>query len=98
MIEKPKTLVELFSKPNTWTKYNYARTSTNDITQVDNPAACKFCLYGALFLVYESYHSWTPEGLAAEKRIKDIIGNILLFNDNCSDQDKILELCKKAEV
>jgi hypothetical protein len=46
---------ELLSDPSKWTKYVLARSSDGLPVTPTSPAACQFCIVGAL------YHCYTPE-------------------------------------
>ena len=49
-LAEPKTLQELYSKPNTWTQRATARNEKGKSCEIDN--GIKFCLNGALSKVY----------------------------------------------
>lgn len=46
---------ELLSDETKWTKYSFARNSKNDMVEITDPTACKWCLVGAIQNCYPEF-------------------------------------------
>jgi hypothetical protein len=94
-----KTVQELFSKPNRWCRYSYAK-DIDDIPLDDGrrEGVAKFCLYGAMQHVYGCA---TPKYYKAVNKLVKVIEtpNIASFNDG-SDRTirHIRQVVKKAGI
>ena len=94
---KPKTLQELFTSEETWTKGAAARTAQGDRVCWDNSRAVKWCLVGGLCLVYGAWDQ--PAHKDAAQKLNEVIGTlgIVMFNESASftEMSKMIE---KANV
>jgi len=95
-MNKPKTLVELFTDPKRWTKESYARTHTGRRTPFNHSAAVCWCLLGGIGFVYGNGTLATDARVALKELLPENVG-LAQFND-CHTHEEVLDLCKRADV
>lgn len=99
MIDKPKTVLELFEgHPERWTQFADARNERNKCVAASSDQACKWCLVGALLLVY------LDEGQKyGEMRRKVLVAADASCVTDWNDAhertfSEVVELCRKAQI
>jgi len=99
---------QIFEKPDTWTRGAPARNRLGGQVHVDDPAACMFCVQGAIQRTYPTNQDQTD----AFTKIRDLIAvrypdipsrgsyvSIVDFNDVfAQDQNEVLSLLRDADV
>ena len=99
---------EIFEKPDSWTRGTAARNRLGGEVHEDDPAACMFCVVGAVWRAY-------PRGSSQDKALKKVRDLIMVrypdinsrgsylsiaeYNDAVAkDQNEVLSLLRDADV
>lgn len=89
---------ELLKKPINWTRFVDARDHDGSEVNPRSPAACRWCLLGAIQRCYRG----TKRQQSVMNKIQDHLlgyGTVALFNDSKYTQhEDVLELCRRLDV
>ena len=104
-------MIELYSKPDTWTQHVYARNAADESVYTYDPVACKFCITGAIRHFTDSFciHESPILGRDVLNYVSDLIYetmnhdpwlekvSIATFNDRSyRTQEDVLKIIKAA--
>jgi hypothetical protein len=103
-INECKTVYELLEDPERWIKKRRSLDKNNFFVPVESTEACKFCLAGAVYKIYDRKLRIVIKdrlNAAIEKYNKEFLskGSVIGFNDDpkTTHQD-VLEVVKMAGV
>lgn len=95
----------LLSSPDAWTKESFARDKYDEHTDIESPAACKFCSIGAIYRLVGTTQedinalSHATRSLTAviKKKFGDKFGDLAYFNDRpATTHQDVLNLFSEA--
>lgn len=95
-----KTVRGLLADPKRWTKNAYARRADSSLVDIHDPAACRFCLSGAIDLVYTIGRSDKVRTKVANLIRSRLLGDCLIsFNDSRrTKHSDVLQIVKDAGI
>lgn len=85
---------ELLADESRWTTGEMARDKDDNPVDVEDPAACKFCLMGAITKLYGQKSFF---GNKEYWKLQSFVGSVARFNDK-STHEEVVALAKKADV
>jgi hypothetical protein len=89
-------VVDLYSKPNTWTQKSFGRAANGMATNWDDPTACSFCMEGAVYQCRDKAYSGDAFAALMNTRPSDTV-NIVEANDHIlKSQDEAKAWAEKA--
>lgn len=101
MSDVVKSGIEVLEK-NGWTKEVCARDSNNQQVFTDDPAACSFCVMGAIFKAEEEFYGGNSVGtlqalntFISERRGYDKKMSVIpaaAYNDSCETKEEVIKL------
>lgn len=91
-----KTVEELFARKDRWTQWAWARDKNNKPLYFNHPDGEKFCLRGAISLIYKGEERINIYNKVYTS-VCDSHGSVEVFNDN-NDYKTILNLVKKLKI
>lgn len=102
-MKKYKTVYDLLKSKDRWTRFASAKNKRNEICNIEDKNACKFCLEGAIGKVYGFGNCKAEKAgdkiAAAIKKIKGRCYDIIQFNDShITEHSDILKVLKLAKV
>jgi hypothetical protein len=103
-MKKYKTVKGLLDNESRWCKFAAAKNANDVSVSETSKDAYKFCLLGAMGLVYGEAGLSRTYGIAEEKLVKAIqkfhprIKSIAYFNDRVADHAEIKKVLKEANI
>jgi hypothetical protein len=89
---------ELLDSPEKWTQGSHARSASGDERGANDADACRWCIAGAFRKCYsDDFGLYTPEGLAAIKRVRGLVleNDLVSWND---DPNRTFEQVREALI